>query len=173
MSAIGILAIRFAALRALVLAVFAALLPPNAPMSHDAPAIADAIAATVAADPHPIWSTDIDSAVETVFVFYESGISLHPLPAIDPRSGKPVDEKASGMLQLHSWAGHADARTQSLAWRELLHAGAKSCAISPAAPLSGSCGGAAMRLADRRVALAMRLVVQIQSQAAASAPGVD
>ena len=146
-------------LRALVVATWS-FLSPTAGQSPDAPAIADAIATAVAGDPDPIYGdASVEAAVAAVYAWHESRLRIHPVPWVDPSTGKPVDGLAHGIFQLHTHAGELDATTQTVAWLAMLHDGARTCPASPAAPLSGGCTQA-RKLADRRMAFAVRVVGQ-------------
>lgn len=141
-------------------------LSPHSPRPPDADVLASAIATAVDADPVPVFGdADTEAAVAAVFVFYESRVRLHPEQWIDPRTGEPADSHARGAYQIRGHAGEGNALTQTYAWLALLHDGEKRCADSPAAPLSGSCL-LARRLADRRVALAKRLLSQLSLETA-------
>jgi hypothetical protein len=156
-------------LRAVALAVFAALSPPAA-AGPDAPVIADAIAFAVAADPSPTWEPEMLAAVMAVSVVEESGVRLHPVPWIDPKTGRPVDALAHGPFQIRGTHGFGGVGDQAEYWLVLLRAGARACPVSPSAPLLGACDGKARRIADWRFARAKQLLEQLrQSEGVASA----
>jgi len=141
-------------LRALVVATWS-FLSPTAGQSPDALAIADAIATSVAGDPDPLYGdASVEAAVMAQWAWHESRLSLHPKPfSWDSKAGVscgPWQERCATLPP--TLVG------QAVAWLALAHDGERTCPASPLAPLSGQCGGAARRLADRRVAEVLRIV---------------
>lgn len=136
-------------LKVLVLAIWSAI-HPSAPRMHDAGAIATAIDLAVSQDPEaPVFGTrEEDAAVMAYYALRESWLNK--------------DAVGDGGLSFGAWqqrsaAGRADIGTQARAWLALLHAGARVCPDSPAAPLSGGCN-LARTTADRRATRARQLL---------------
>lgn len=158
-----LLAVRYAHLRAVVLAVWGALSPSIA-AGAEARAIAGAIADAVVVDPLPVWDADTEAATLAVYTADESGVRLHPLPWVDPRTGRPVDALAHGPFQIRGPMGLTGLAEQARTLVTMLHAGADACPVSPLAPLLGACGGKARRIANWRFARARRLLEAWQDE---------
>lgn len=159
MLGIATLIARYAYLRSVVIAVLTSI-HPGAMSLRDAPVIVNAIAEAVTFDGAPVWDAELEAGAMADYADHESGLRLHPVPYIDPKTGHPIDGEAHGVWQIHGPAGRADVNTQASYWLTLLHEGAEKCPQSPAAPLSGRCGGAGKRLADRRVREAKRALAE-------------
>jgi hypothetical protein len=136
-------------LKLLVLTIWAAV-HPAAPRLPDAPQIAAAIDTAVSQDAEPpvFGSREEDAAVMAYYAIRESWLS---------HDAVGDGGLSFGVWQMRSASGRADLSTQARAWLALLHAGARSCPASPAAPLSGGCV-AARSTADRRATKARRLL---------------
>lgn len=143
-------------IRALILSVWA-LISPELAHTHDASAVASALA-TVAvedADKAPVFgSHDVDVVVQAVYVAGESGVNQNPRP----QSWDAKDLLSCGILQERC----AFVRSHSIIeqvrlWKQLLREGARVCPESPSAPLGGHCRYA-RQLADARVAQARELL---------------
>jgi hypothetical protein len=133
----------------LVLAIWGAV-HPAAPRLRDAARIADAIDAAVSSDAEPpvFGSREDDAAVMAYWALRESWLSADAVGD---------GGRSFGVWQQPAAVGRADLQTQARAWLGLLHAGARICPASPAAPLSGGCT-AGRSLADRRAIKARRLL---------------
>ena len=151
-------AVQFWHLRAIVVAVWVSV-SPNAARSPDADAIADVIAQSVSYDAAPVYdSQELEAGAMARWAFEESGVRLHPRPySWDSKAGI-----ANGVWQIHGPAGRADLGTQAAAWLRLAHAGV-GCK-NPIAPLSGQCGGLALRNADKRMRDVRRVLSDMRSE---------
>ena len=146
MIGIGLSAVRYLDLRAIVVAIITTL-SAHGGVPREAPALEDAIAHAVAADPSPLFGDErLEAAIMGYWAWRESGLSTRPRPW----SWDAHAHVSCGFMQLRCERLPDSVADQARAWLVLAHQGELDCPDSPLAPLSGSCT-AARPLAERRL----------------------
>lgn len=132
----------------IALSVWASLTPPGE-VHPEGEIIANAIGESVAAEKTPTLSSfQEDTDAVSIFVYYESLIQTHPKPmSWDAKAGI-----SCGILQEPcKFVRVSTLKEQVDWWFDKFRLGRRICPQSPAAPLCGTCGGKALRMANSRM----------------------